>query len=139
MEMKISSVIVFALVCGWATIASAEDKAATGSSAVSIATMTKEKFEAIAPNATIEINGERLTKSEFIARRQSAIDQAVKQLQGARTRAETGFAAHREAILAGETAKLEEDNKKVQAEVARLVAADAAAPKEPTGTSAKRP
>jgi hypothetical protein len=52
MELKISSLIIFAIVCGWVAIASAEDKAGTGSSAVSIATMTKEKFEAMAPNLT---------------------------------------------------------------------------------------
>jgi hypothetical protein len=133
MGLKVSSLIIFAIVCGWVAIASAEDKAGTGSSAVSIATMTKEKFDAMAPNAMIEINGERLTKSEFIARRQSAIDQAVKQLQEARTRAETDFAAHRKAILDSEKAKLNEDNKKVQAEVDRLVAASAAAHKGLTG------
>jgi hypothetical protein len=81
----------------------------------------------------IEINGERLTKSEFLERRQSAIDQAVKQLQEARTRAETDFAAHRKAILDSEKAKLDEDNKKVQAEVDRLVAASVAAHKGSTG------
>jgi hypothetical protein len=72
MERVFISLIVAGVVCGWAAAASAEDRAGSASSAVSIAEMTPEQFKALAPDATIDVNGERLTKREFLARRQSA-------------------------------------------------------------------
>lgn len=48
-------------------------------------------------------------------------------MRDARTNAEANFEARQKAFLDGESAKLEEANKKVADEVARLVAADAAA------------
>jgi hypothetical protein len=136
MDRKFISLIATTLVFGWlvfswAVVASAEDKAGSASSAVSITGMTRQTFEALAPDATIDVHGESITKREFIARGQKAIKETAQKMQERNARAETEFAAHRKAFLDNEKAKLEEDNKKVQAEVARLVAA--AASKGPTG------
>jgi hypothetical protein len=133
MDRKFIALVATTLVCGWVVVARAEDKAGPASSPVPITGMTRQTFEALAPDATIEVNGERITKREFIARRQSVIKEIAQKMQERNARAEAEFAAHRKAFLDSEKAKLEEDNKKVQAEVARLVAANAAASKGPTG------
>jgi hypothetical protein len=133
MDQKFVALVATALVCSWAAVASAEDKPGTASSAVSITGMTRQKFEALAPDATIEVYGERMTKGEFIVRIQSATKERARMMQESTARAKTEFEANRKAFLDSEKAKLDEDNKKVQAEVARLVAANAAAHKEPTG------
>ena len=70
---------------------------------------------------------EQITKSVFQARNVKAVEEARKQLQDARARAQAGFEARRTALLDRRAAALAEANKKVEAEVARLVAADAAA------------
>jgi hypothetical protein len=132
MDRKFISLIATTLVFGLAVVASAEDKAGSASSAVSVTGMTRQTFEALAPDTTIEVDGERITKREFIDRRQKAIKESAQKMQERNVRAETEFAAHRKAFLDSEKVKLEEDNKKVQAEVARLVAENAAAHKEST-------
>jgi len=132
MDRKFISLIATTLVFGLAVVASAEDKAGSASSAVSVTGMTRQTFEALAPDSTIEVHGERITKREFIARGQKAIEESAQKMQERNVRAETEFAARRKAFLDSEKVKLEEDNKKVQAEVARLVAENAAAHKEST-------
>jgi hypothetical protein len=132
MDQKFVVLVATALACVWATLASAEDKAGSTSSAVSITGMTRQTFEALAPEALIEVYGERMTKREFIVHHQSAIKERAQRLEESRARARTEFEANRKAFLDREKATLEEDNKKVQAEVARLVATNAAAHKEPT-------
>jgi hypothetical protein len=119
METKFISLIACTLLCGWAAMASAEDKAG---SVVSIRGMPRQQFEALAPDVTIEVNGAQVTKREFMARRNQAIEEA-------KARAKTKFEARRKAFLDGERAKLEEANKKVRAEIDRLIAEDAAANK----------
>jgi hypothetical protein len=113
-----------ALICGFAATAGAEDRP---TSIIPANTLTREQFKALSPDAVIEIGGERISKREFIERRTKAVEQAISEMQEERVKAETEFEAKRKAFLDAERAKLEEANKKVEAEVARLVAADAAA------------
>ena len=88
---------------------------------------TGEQFKALPPDAVIEIDGKRMTKREFIASREKALEQAINKMKEMRTTTENQFEVRRKAFLDAEQAKLEEANKKVEDEVARLVAADAAA------------
>jgi hypothetical protein len=132
MDHKSVVLVATVLACGWAALASAEDKAGSASSVVSITGMTRQTFEALAPDAMIEVYGERMTKREFIVHQQNAIKERAQRLEESRARATTKFEANRKAFLDREKAKLEEDNKRVQAEVARLGAANAAAHREPT-------
>jgi hypothetical protein len=67
---------------------------------------------------------EQITKSVFQARNVKAVEEARKQLQDARARAQAGFEARRTALLDRRAAALAEANKKVEAEIAKLVAAD---------------
>jgi hypothetical protein len=115
-----------ALVLGLAAAAGAEDKASS-SSAISANALTQEQFKALSPNAMIEIDGARMTKREFIDSRLKALEQAINKMRDARANTEAKFGAERKAFLDGESAKLEEANKKADAEIARLVAADGAA------------
>jgi hypothetical protein len=125
MRWKMVVTVAAALVLIWAATAGAEDKA--GSSSVFPASaLTREEFKALSPDAMIEIDGERITKREFILRRTKALERAIKNMQELRAKAEAEFEARRKAFLDDEKAKLEEGNKKVEAEIARLVAADAA-------------
>lgn len=115
-----------ALVLGLAAAASAEDKAGS-SSAVSANALTREQFNSLPPDTVITIDGARVTKRAFIESRTKAAEQAINKMHNARAKIEASFAAQRKAFLDGETAKLEEANRTVEAEIARLVAADAAA------------
>ena len=88
--------------------------------------MTREQFQALPPDAVIEINGETITKSAFRARNVKAVEEAAKRLPELRARARAQSDARRKAFLDKRAAELAEANKKVEAEVAKLVAADAA-------------
>jgi hypothetical protein len=123
MERMFISLIAACFVCGWAAAASAEDRAGSASSAVSITDMTSEQFKALAPDATIDVNGERITKRTFLARRQSAAAEVLRKMQEGKARAETEFEASRRAFLDKEQAKLEEKNKRGREEANRLAAA----------------
>jgi hypothetical protein len=97
-------------------------------SVVSAKTLTREKFEALAPDALIELsNGERITKRDFLAQTTKALEEVPKKLQENRLRAQAEFAQRRKKFLDDQDAALAEANKKVEAEVNRLVAADNAA------------
>jgi hypothetical protein len=74
----------------------------------------------------IEINGESITKSAFQARNIKAVEEAAKRLPELRTRERTESNARRNALLDKRAAELAEANTKAEAEVAKLVAADAA-------------
>jgi hypothetical protein len=115
-----------ALVLGWAAMAGAEEKASS-SSVVPASALTREQFKALAPDAMIEIDGERISKREFIERRVKALEKSANQAREMKAKAEAELEARCMAFLDAEKAKLEEANKKVEAEIARLVAADAAA------------
>jgi hypothetical protein len=86
--------------------------------------LTREQFKALSPDTVIDFKSERMTKREFLSRRSNELEQAVKQMQEMRARADQQFEIRRKEFLDGERAKLEEANKKVQAEIARLVAED---------------
>jgi hypothetical protein len=89
--------------------------------------LSREQFIALPSDAVIEINGQRISKGEFLERNQKAVEEAAKKAAELRVRAENEFKAYRKSRLDQNKAALEEANKKVQAEVDRLVAADAAA------------
>ena len=122
MTRRSIALMVSTLFWAWAPPASAEE---TMRPAVfSVTTPTPQQFEALPPDAVLEINGERIIKRGFLARHQRAYDAAMKKVQEARARAEAEFAARRKAFLDAQEAKLEENNQRVQAEIDRLVEAD---------------
>ena len=127
MKWNIALPLVAAFACACPTLADAEEKANVPSSAVVAATLTRQQFEALPPTAMIEVDGQRMSKEEFLKRRLTDLNRAIKQMEDWKSRAEAEFAAYRKAFLDGEKAKLDEANKKVHAEVDRLLAADAAA------------
>lgn len=88
--------------------------------------LTPQQFEALPPTAIIEIDGKPLTKAEFQARRQMAIRRAFEAMKEQRSRIAAEFAAQRQAFLDQEKTRLDAANRKVQEEVDRLRAADAA-------------
>jgi len=119
--------ITAALLCNFVVaVSNAQEKFANEASAVSAKDLTREQFQALAPDAAIEIDGERITKSAFQARNVKAAEEATKQLQDIRARSLAAFETRRKALLEKRAAALAEANKKVEAEVAKLVAADAA-------------
>ncbi len=126
MKWRILFPAAAALVLGVVAASGAEDKASS-SSVASANALTPEQFKALSPDAMIEIDGERMTKGAFIESRTKALEQAINQMRDAKAKSEAAYEAQRKAFLDGETAKLEEANKKVEAEIARLLAADAAA------------
>jgi hypothetical protein len=106
-------------------VAVAEEKP-TAPAAVSAKDLTSEQFQALPADAVIEINGESITKSAFQARNIKAVEEAVKRLPELRARVRTESNAQRKALLDKRAAELAEANTKAEAEVAKLVAADAA-------------
>jgi hypothetical protein len=121
---------VSALLWSCALSANAEEttpKTLNAPAVFSVTTMTPQQFEALPPDAVLEINGKRVTKRELTTRKQQAYDAAMKKMQEARARAEAEFAAHRKALLDAQEANLKENNQKIQAEIDRLVAVDNAA------------
>lgn len=118
--------IASALVLTWAAPAGAEEKA-NSSSVNSANALTPEQFKALPPDAMIEIDGERMTKGAFIESRTKALEQAINQMRDAKAKSEGAYEARQKAFLDDQAAKLDEANKKVEAEIARLLAADAAA------------
>ncbi len=118
--------VTAALLCSSLVAANAQDKIANEASAISAKELTREQFQALAPDAVIEINGERITKSAFQERNAEGLEEAAKQLQDIRAQSLAAFEARRKALLDKQAAVLAEANKKVETEVAKLVAADAA-------------
>jgi hypothetical protein len=106
-------------------VAIAEEKP-TAPAAVSAKDLTREQFQALPADAVIEINGESITKSAFQARNIKAVEEAAKRLPELRARERTESNARRNVLLDKRAAELAEANKKAEAEVAKLVAADAA-------------
>jgi hypothetical protein len=106
-------------------VAIAEEKP-TAPAAVSAKDLTREQFQALPADAVIEINGESITKSAFQARNIKAVEEAAKRLPELRARERTESKARLNVLLDKRAAELAEANKKAEAEVAKLVAADAA-------------
>jgi hypothetical protein len=125
--MTRTSIALSALLWTWALPASAEETTPKVPTVFSVTMPTPQQFEALPPDAMLEINGRQVTKREFLARHQQAYDAAMEKVQEARARNEAEFAAHRKAFLDAQEAKLKENNQKVQAEIDRLIAADNAA------------
>ena len=124
--MTRTSIVLSALLWTWALPAIAKDTTPKVP-AFSVTMPTPQQFEALPPDAMLEINGKQITKREFLTRHQQAYDAAIKKVQEARARAEAEFAAHRKAFLDAQEAKLKDNNQKVQVEIDRLIAADNAA------------
>jgi hypothetical protein len=104
--------------------AQAEDQA--GGPPIAAKDLTPQQFEALPPTAVIEIDGKPLTKAEFQARRELAIRRAFEAMKEKRSRVAAEFAAQRQTFLDQEKTTLDAANRKVQDEVDRLRAADAA-------------
>ena len=126
MRWKTIVPVAAVLACSVPGLATAREKAADAVSAIPAKELTREQFQALAPDAVIEINGEHITKSEFQARNVRGLHEAAKQLQDLRARLQAAFEARRRALLDKREAEIAEANKKAEAEVAKLVAADAA-------------
>ena len=122
--MRSNAVIALVTVLsGYAAPAHAEDQQLSTAAAASA--LTPQQFEALPPNAVIEVDGRRITKEVFLSRREAALNRAFDKMKAQRARAAAEFAAARKAFLDGETAARDEANKKVFAEMERLRAADA--------------
>jgi hypothetical protein len=115
------------LVCGAVIAANAQEKPANAAAAISAKDLTREQFQALAPDVMIEINGERVTKNAFQARNTKAVEEAAKHVQDLRARSQTEFEARRKVLIEKQKAVLAEANKKVEDEVDRLVSAAVAA------------
>ena len=115
--------LALAVICACPNIGWTEDKIAHPA-VVSADRLSKEQFKALPPDAMIDFKGERMSKRVFLQRRAEEFAQAVRQAQDMKTRAQAQFMTRRKAFLENEQAKLKAANKKVQAEVDRLVAAD---------------
>jgi colicin import membrane protein len=126
MAWKLSAPVTVALFCGSLFAAgAAEEKSANPAPAIAAKDLTREQFQALPPEAAIEINGERIAKSTFQARNRKAVEEAVKRLPELRARERAESEARRKALLDKRGAALAEANKKAEAEIAKLVAADA--------------
>ncbi len=86
--------------------------------------LTKEQFMALPPETVINFKGERMTKADFLKRRLVQSEQAQKRVEEMKAKAQKEAEARRAAFLQEEQSKLEGANKKVQAEIDRLVAAN---------------
>jgi hypothetical protein len=127
MAWKLIIPVTTAVLCGSQFAAAAEEGQQNPSPAIAANELTREQFQALPADAVIEINGERITKSAFRERNVKAVAETVKRLQTLQARWRTTFEMRRKALLDERVAALAEANKKVEAEIAKLVAADAAA------------
>jgi flagellar basal body-associated protein FliL len=107
--------------------ANAQQPAPAAGPTVSAKALTRAQFLALSPDTVIDFGNERLTKREFQDRNSKAAEEAVKKLPELRQRALDAFEARRKELLDRENAALDEGNEKVRSEIARRVAADAAA------------
>ena len=88
--------IVAALACSVPGLATAQEKAADAVSAIPAKELTREQFQALAPDAVIEINGRH---ERFQARSVRGLYEAAKQLQDIRARLQAAFGARRNALI----------------------------------------
>jgi hypothetical protein len=125
--MKLSAIIgIITIALVWCCPVAAP--AQQNPSVFSAKTLTREKFEALPPDAVIELpNGEHITKQDFVARTTKAFEEAKKNLEEWESRAQAEFEQRRKKFYDDQNAALAEANKKVEAEVNRLVEADNAA------------
>ncbi len=114
MSSKISILLLALAVLAPSAIAQAEDKPSS-TAPPSPSTITKEQFETLGPNDIIEVNGQRMTKQQFLTQVETAAAAALKKGQDAQAQAKTRFEAKRKAFLDGEQAKLNDAKAKAQA------------------------
>jgi hypothetical protein len=126
MRWNVVVAVVAALACSRAASAQAQDQTGRPSVPASVPALTPQQFGALPPTAVIEVDGKRITKEAFQTRREAALNRAFDSMKAQRSRAAAEFAAARKSFLDGEKTKLDEANKKVQAELDRLRSADAA-------------
>lgn len=84
--------------------------------------LTKEQFEALAPNGMIVVNGQTMTKQQFLAQVASGTAEMSKKLQEAQAQAKAAFASRRKAFLDDRQSKLDAANKQAMASAASLLA-----------------
>jgi hypothetical protein len=106
--------VVTLAILGCASLAMAEERAA------SVTSMTRAQFEALAPEASIDINGTKMTKREFQARNQKAAEEAARMIAETKSRAKEQFDALVQRKLADDKAALAAGNREVAAEIQRL-------------------
>lgn len=124
--MRAALIVPISAMLACAVLPSASAQQSTAG-VVSAKELTREQFKALPPNQLIDFGNERITKSDFLDRRKKAIEEAAKNLTGLKQRLLAAYEARRKEVINRESAALAEGNKKVQAEIARLVAADAEA------------
>jgi hypothetical protein len=114
MSPRASILLLALVVLAPSAIAQAEDKP-NSTALPSPSTITKEQFEALGPNDIIEVNGQRMTKQQFLTQVETAAAAALKKAQDAQAQAKTRFEAKRKAFLDSEQAKLNDAKAKAQA------------------------
>ena len=125
--MRAALIVPISAMLACAVLPGASAQQSTPGLVVSAKELTREQYKALPPNQLIDFGNERITKSDFLDRRKKAIEEAAKNLTGRKQRLLAAFEARRKEVINRENAALAEGNKKVQAEIARLTAADAEA------------
>jgi hypothetical protein len=128
MQRNLPVIVVAAVACSALAVARAADTPASAgaTSAVAAKELTPQQFEALPAAASIDVDGQRMTKAEFQAQRETAIRKAFDDMKAKLIRAPAEFADQRKSFLDAERTKLDVANQKVAAELEQLRAADAA-------------
>lgn len=113
------------LACGFLPGATAQQSAADH--VVSAKDLTRDQFKALPAGQVIDFGNERITKGEYLDRIKQAIAGVQKNLPQLKQRLLSAVAARHKQVTDSENAELKAANSKVQAEIARLSAADAQA------------
>ena len=113
------------LACNFPPGASAQQPAADH--VVAAKDLTRDQFKALPPSQMIDFGNERITKGEYLDRIKQAIAKVQKNLPQLRQKLLAAVAARHKEVTDRENADLTAANTKVQAEIARLSAADAQA------------
>jgi hypothetical protein len=123
---RTAAILAFAMSQCVAPSGFAQEKATASPGNASAENLTKEQFMALPPDAVIDFKGSRMTKADFVSRKADEFEQAMKKARQMKAEAQKLFTARRAAFLLDQAVKLEDANRKVRAEVDRLVAADQA-------------
>jgi hypothetical protein len=128
MLWKIPAPIFAAIIVAGSLIAAqAQDKTSDGGAAPVGSMTAAQQFEALRSDATIAVNGERMTKREFMTRKARERAEMAEKLIDMQAESKALFEAKRRAFLATQQAKLDETNAVAQAAAQRLRAREAAA------------
>jgi hypothetical protein len=123
--MRAALIVLISAILACALLPEASAQQPTADQVVSAKELTREQFKALPASQLIDFGNERITKGEFLDRIKKAIAKANKNLPELKQRLLATFAARHKEVVDRENAVLAEGNKKVQVEIARLVAADA--------------